>query len=113
MVDDLTNQEKLEEIYKLTVENHDILTGMRGREKLANALRVFYWIVVIGAIGGVYLYIRPALDLITSNKNKIEGTLQRFEQLRDSFPETRAINNLVNSFKATSTETSTTTNTQP
>ena len=106
--EDLTNQEKLEEIYKMTLENNQILHGMRSRERIANALRIVYWLIILGAIGGAVYVVSPVLNSVVKNKGKIETTLQQFEQMRESFPETKAINGLLNSFKGDKGNTATT-----
>ena len=103
--EDLTNQEKLEEIYKMTLENNNILHGMRSRERIANALRIVYWLIILGAIGGAFYVVSPILNAVVKNRDKIETTLQQFEQLRGSFPESKAFNTFLNSFKGNSTST--------
>lgn len=87
----LTNEEKLERIYEMTLENHEMLDGMRKRERLANSIRVLYWIIVIGALGGAYYYIRPVIDSVSRHRADVEGTLNQFEQFRESLPQTKAI----------------------
>jgi hypothetical protein len=104
---DLNNQEKLEQVYKLTLENNNILHGMRSRERLGNILRVVYWIVIIGALGGVYYYIRPAINVISENRSRVEEILGQFEQLRSQFPEAKALQDLFKQMKSGNTDTST------
>ncbi len=101
-ISDLSNQEKLEEIYKLTIENNEMLHSLRNRERVANILRVVYWLIILGALGGVYYYIKPAIEAVNSNKNKIQETLQQFEQIRSQFPEARALQGLLDQLKGTS-----------
>jgi hypothetical protein len=59
MSTDLTNQEKLEEVYKLTLENNHLLHKMQSRDRIAYIFRVIYWLIILGALGGAYYYIRP------------------------------------------------------
>ncbi len=100
---DLTNQEKLEEIYKMTVENHSVLVSLRNQQRLANVMRIIYWLVIIGAFAGVFYYLSPAIDMITSNKDKANNAFQQFNDLRQSLPETKAIDSLLKSIKSSST----------
>ena len=113
MSGDLNNQEKLEEIYKISLENNHLLHGMRNRERIGNILRVVYWLVILGALGGAYYYVKPAIDSISANKSKIQDTLNQFEQLRSQFPEMKALQDLFKQIKSSgmpATKTATTTN---
>ncbi|MDB5260664.1 MAG: hypothetical protein JWN37_895 [Candidatus Nomurabacteria bacterium] len=110
---DLNNQEKLEAIYKMTLQNHEILQGMRSRERLGNIVRIVYWLIILGAIGGVYIYVKPLLQSVSDNKSKVQDTLNQFEKLRSQFPETKAIQEFFNQMKSsqnTATDTSATSN---
>ena len=86
---DLTNQQKLEEVYELTLENNSMLRSMRRQQHIANAFRFIYWLVILGVLGGAYYYVRPVISSITNNKDKINETLQQFEGIRSQFPETK------------------------
>ncbi len=99
----LTNEQKLERIYELTLENHEILSGIRKRERLANSIRILYWLVVLGALGGAYYYVRPLVDTILEGQANVEETLNQFEQLRESLPQTKAIGHFLDSFKQATT----------
>jgi hypothetical protein len=107
---DLNNQEKLEAIYKMTLENHDILQGMRSRERLGNILRIVYWLIILGAIGGVYIYVKPLLQSVSENKSRIQQTLDQFEKLRSQLPETHAFQQFFDQMKSVD-ESPTTTDT--
>lgn len=96
MEHDLTNQEKLEEVYKMSLENNEILKGMRKRERVANFFRIFYWTVIIGAFLGVYYYISPLISVVISNKTKIE---EGIKTLPNIFPELRTLNTVFDSLK--------------
>jgi hypothetical protein len=89
---DLTNQEKLEQVYEMTLENNNILRSLRKQQYIANTFRVFYWLIILGALGGVYYYIRPVLNGITNNSGKVEDTLNQFETIRGQLPETKVFN---------------------
>jgi hypothetical protein len=96
---DLTNQQKLEEIYRLTVENNHMLHNMRNRERVANAFRILYWVVIIGSLLGAYYYIKPVLEIFMVNKDKITQTLNQFDQLQQQFPETRILQQVLSKLK--------------
>ena len=102
MSGDLNNQQKLEEVYHMTVENNEILRSMRRQMHIANAFRLFYWVVIIGALGGAYFYIRPAIDTLSKNKDQINSTLQQFNELRSQLPETKVLQQVLDGIKASS-----------
>ena len=99
MSSDLNNQEKLEEVYHLTVENNEILRSIRRQQHIANAFRFIYWLVILGALGGAYYYVRPVVDSISGNKANIDSTLKQFEDLRSQLPETKLLDQLLHGVK--------------
>ena len=96
MSKDLNNQEKLEAIYEMTIENNEILRTIRRQQYFANALRVLYWLMVVGAIGGAYFFVKPIVSSFTENSGKIEET---YTQLRGQLPETRLLNQIMEALK--------------
>ena len=105
---DLTNQEKLEEVYRLTLENNHLLHKMQYRDRVSFIFRVVYWLAILGALGGAYFYVSHFFDSIKASNSRAEGILQQFEQLRSQFPETKAFQEIFRHMKeeapATSTE---------
>ena len=97
MENDLTNQEKLEAVYKMTLENNEILHGIRNRERIANAFRILYWMIIIGSFVGIYYYISPMLNIVLKNKTKIEEVIKSLPSL---FPELRTLNNVYDAAKS-------------
>ena len=104
-VTDLTNQEKLEEIYELTVQNHDILRGMRRQQNIANAFRVLYWLVILASLGGVYYYVSPIIQAFSSNGLKLGETVKQLSDLRSQLPEAKMIEQFLHGTKAQDTST--------
>ena len=105
---ELTNQEKLDEMYHLTLENHDILRSIRRSERVATAFRFIYWLVVLGALGGAYIYISPLIDSLSKNKDKIESSFNQMNQINSVLPDKATLEKLLNLIKkegATSTST--------
>ena len=74
----MTNEEKLEAIYKMTLENHEILKTIRRQQYLSNFGRILYWLVILGALGGTYYYLKPLLSIFTSNPEAIEERMNQF-----------------------------------
>ena len=100
----LTNEEKLDQIYEMTLENNDILRSIRRQQYLANALRLLYWLVVLGALGSVYYLVHPVITKL-SNGGVVEQRMNEFNQIRNQLPETKLIDQVVNGLKASSTGT--------
>ena len=101
---DLTNQEKLEEIFEMTKENNDILRSLRRQQHVANAFRFLYWIVILVSLGGIYYYVRPMLDTFNNNKEALEASMQELDTFRSQFPNVKQfLENFRNSGSSTST----------
>jgi hypothetical protein len=107
-VTDLTNQEKLEEIYELTVENHDILRSMRRQQNIANAFRILYWVVILASLGGVYYYVSPIIQAFSTSAPKIEQTMNQLNTFRAQFPEAKMLEQFLHGTKPSEQEASTT-----
>lgn len=98
-----TNEEKLDEMYRLTRENHEILRSMRRQQTFATILRVLYWLVVLGALGSTYYFIKPVIDTFSSGQVQAQNTITSFNQLKDSFPEAKLVNQIMEWFKKSAT----------
>ena len=102
-IKNLTNEEKLDEMYRLTRENHEMIRSMRRQQTFATILRVLYWLVVLGALGSTYYFIKPVIDTFSSGGMQSGNTLAIFNQLKDSFPETKLLNQVMEWFKKSAT----------
>ena len=91
------NQEKLEEIYRLTIENNHLLHNIQSRDRIALVIRVVYWLAILGALGGAFYYIRPIFEGIVGANSQAQGMFQQFESLRSQFPESKVLQNFFNS----------------
>ena len=92
---DLTNEEKLDAIYEMTRENHEILRTIRRQNYMSTVFRILYWLVVLGFVGGSYYYMRPYISMLTGNASKIEETMTQLNQLKESLPEAKALNQMI------------------
>ena len=95
----MTNEEKLDAIYKMTLENHEVLKTIRRQQYLATAGRLFYWLIVIGVIGGAYYYVKPFVDRFTVNPAQAQEALNQFDRIKNQFPETKVFNQILEGFK--------------
>lgn len=94
---DLTNEEKLSTIYEMTLENNKMLRSLRRQHYFSTFMTLLYWLMVIGAIGSAYYFVRPVVTLLSNNSGKIEETVGQFNQIRDQLPEAKLINQLLKS----------------
>jgi hypothetical protein len=89
---DLSNEEKLNEIYKLTEENNRILHNMRRGQFVANFFRTIYWVVIIVSLGGAYYLVKPIVATFsTGNGSGLSETIQELSALKANFSELKAI----------------------
>lgn len=64
----------LEKVYKMTEENNQILHSIRRATRLGLAMRILYWVVIIGLSVGALYFIQPYVDFITGAFNKNTGS---------------------------------------
>ncbi len=86
----LTNEEKLNEIFRMTEENNRILHSLRRQQYFANIFRILYWIIIIASVGGAYFFIKPLIETFTG---KTSGFTQMFDQInsfKSQSPEVKA-----------------------
>lgn len=91
----LTNEEKLDRMYQMTLENHEILTSLRRQQYVSNALRLLYWLVILGTLGGMYYYLRPLITFLTENSDKLGEIFSQFNQMKNQLPEAKLINQIL------------------
>jgi hypothetical protein len=92
----LTNEEKLDAIYAMTFENHQILKTIRRQQYVSGVMRILYWILVLGALGGAYYYVRPLVNVFINNSTQLQSS---FMQLKGQFPEANLVNKIMEAVK--------------
>ncbi len=99
-----TNQEKLDEMYEMIQENNEILRSLLRRERIANFMRILYWLFIIGTLLGVYYYAQPYMLKITENfsslQNAITNVNNNLNTVGGQLPETKAIRNFLDVIKS-------------
>ncbi len=99
----LTNEEKLDLIYQMTEENHDILKSLRRQTYVSNMFRLLYWLVILGAIGGAYYYVRPAITYVSENSTKFKEVFEQLQSIQGALPEAQLLNGLIEGLKKSAT----------
>jgi amino acid permease len=74
-------RELLTKSIKISEENNKILRGMRRSARIASALRIFYWVIILGSAFGTYYFIQPYIDAIVRNYN---GMQQNADLIKNS-----------------------------
>ena len=74
----MTPEEKslLERTYKLADENNSILKGIRRVNRFSTALRIFYWLIILGVTFGAFYYLQPYLESTLNLVNKAQQSMQ-------------------------------------
>ena len=83
----------LERTYKMTEENNILLRSIRRNARFGTAVKITYWIVIIGLSFGAYYLIQPFIKAITggtygneemqssSRMDNIQDTVVKFQEL--------------------------------
>jgi hypothetical protein len=96
-VQHLTNEEKLNEIFRMTEENNGILRSIRRQQYVSNVFRFLYWILIIASVGGAYYFIKPIISSFTGGSASGFGeTLNQLNSLKSQLPEARVIQEMLN-----------------
>jgi NADH:ubiquinone oxidoreductase subunit 2 (subunit N) len=95
----MTNEEKLDAIYEMTKENHEVLLSIRRQQYVASATRILYWLVVLGVVGGAYYYVRPLVILLSGHSGKVEETVKQISDLKNQLPEAKLFHQVMNGLK--------------
>jgi hypothetical protein len=71
----MTPEEKslLERTYKITEENNKILRSIRRSNRLSLALRIAYWVIIIGIAIGSFYFIQPYANALLNFSNQGQG----------------------------------------
>ncbi len=84
MSPNLTNEEKLDRVLRITEENNSILRSLRRTQYVSNVFRVLYWTVIIASLGGAYYFIKPLMSSLTGSSGNISEQISTFKaQLPD------------------------------
>jgi hypothetical protein len=79
----MTPEEKslLERTCKMAEENNGILRKMRRANRWGTAVRVLYWVVIVGAAVGAFYYLQPyinsAMDVISKAQSAINSAVNQ------------------------------------
>ena len=74
----------LENTYTLVKENNELLHSLQRRARLAAAMKVFYWAVIILLSFGAYYFIQPYVEMLMGITGQVTGSTDTMQGLSKS-----------------------------
>lgn len=93
MIDNLTNEEKLDRMLKLTEDNNKILRSLHRTQYVSNIFRALYWTLIIASLGGAYYFIKPFISTFTGNAGSIS---EQMTTLKAQLPDAKVLQEMLN-----------------
>jgi hypothetical protein len=91
-IQNLTNEEKLNEIFRMTEENNKILRGLRRTQYVSNVFRILYWTVIIASLAGAYYFIKP---MIAEFAGEASSLSEQVNSLKVQFSEAKKLQQML------------------
>jgi hypothetical protein len=83
----------LEETLELSKENNKILKKLHGAMRISRAIKVVYWVIIIGSMLGVYYYFQPFIDSIKGSADGIMSLFGKGQNAVNSIPDITSVLN--------------------
>jgi hypothetical protein len=93
MSDNLTNEEKLDRMLKLTEENNKILRSLHRTQTVSSIIRILYWTLIIASLGGAYYFIKPLITSFTGNTGSM---FEQMGSLKAQMPDAKVLQQMLN-----------------
>ena len=84
--DFMTTEQRLKKVERMVAENHEILRGMRRRERWRNVFQIFYWLVIIAIALGAYYFIQPYIDAMIVAYNDLTDSINKVREVGEAIP---------------------------
>lgn len=94
MSENLTNEEKLDRMLRLTEENHKILKSLYRVQYVSNIFRALYWTLIIASLGGAYYFIKPMFSSLSGDTSK-SSLSEQISALRSQLPEAKILEQML------------------
>ena len=78
---DSQDRELLQKTFQLAEENNAMLRKMRRSMRVANAMRIVYWLIIIGLSVGALYFIQPYIDQLLQVYSGAQSDLQSVQNL--------------------------------
>ncbi len=74
----------LENMYTLVKENNELLHSLQRRARLATAMKVFYWAVIILLSFGAYYFIQPYVEMLMGITGQASNSIDTIKNFSDN-----------------------------
>ena len=74
----------LEENIEISRESLKILKGIRRHNRISSAFKVFYWLIIIGALAGAYYFLEPYIKQGLAIVNQVQETVSGVQKISGS-----------------------------
>ena len=78
-------QKLLEETAELARENHRLLKKIHNSMRLGRAIRITYWVLIIGSAIGAFYFLQPYIDQLTGVYTGIQDSASNVNSLLNAF----------------------------
>lgn len=82
---DFHDKDFFDRLMKLTEENNHLLHKMWRAARIGRAMRVLYWLVIIGISIGALYYIQPYIDQFLAVYTGAKDSIGTFQSLMEAF----------------------------
>lgn len=73
------------QLEQIILENNQLLHRIDKRLKLAQYIRVAYWVVIIGGAIGLYSMAKPFIEQVSNTQNQIQQTVKSINSFQGIF----------------------------
>ncbi|KKU70499.1 MAG: hypothetical protein UX94_C0005G0061 [Parcubacteria group bacterium GW2011_GWA2_47_21] len=77
-------KELLEETHRLAAENNEIIKKFYRSHKWGRAIKITYWVLILGTAFGAYWLIQPYLEAITGSIGTVRQSVESVRNVGDS-----------------------------
>ncbi len=76
-------KQKIDELFELTKENNTMLRQMRRLQRWSTALKVAYWVILIGIAAGAFYFFQPYVAQLQDFGFSLQKTSNNFQSFFD------------------------------
>ncbi len=76
-------KQKIDELFELTKENNQMLRTLRRLQRWSTALKVVYWIILLGIAAGAFYFLQPYVTQIKDIGTSLSKTSTNFQSYFD------------------------------
>jgi hypothetical protein len=99
----INGQDKVEEIYRMTKENNEILKSIRNSQRIATFFKVLYWTVILATIGGAYYFVMPLINAFKSGGVDLTNAATMLTGIKAHMPEIKVLEDIMHSLQGATT----------